>query len=342
MSPQDLLAVNTSSEEYNHRNKAGVFYAQSWLTVHYLFMERENGRQNVIEFLQRYSQRAPTEEDFRSVFSIGYADLRRELQRYVKRSTFPYQRLDTSAAKPEAGSFRRLERSEVLAALGELAVPLRPEVARRHFEASLELASDQPRAIAGLAELTASDDQEKAHGLFRQAAESENDDASIHYRYALSMIRSGDSPEQIVSQLRRSVEIDPSYGPAWAQLALTHVSMSSTPEDAIEIALRALNLLPARVDLAFCLMQTYLSKNDFIGAMNVVDQYLSIADDGRHVRRAHQLLAKAELRQAEKFVESGKLDDARSLLDHIDHELRDSLDFLLSRRLDKLKKEVEQ
>src|SRR5437660_1946334 len=87
-----LFAVDHSSPYYNEKNKANVFYAQSWALVHYLILGNKGQRlKQMGQFVDLLNAGKPVEAAFNEAFQITYEALERELREYIRRDTYPAQ-----------------------------------------------------------------------------------------------------------------------------------------------------------------------------------------------------------------------------------------------------------
>jgi hypothetical protein len=85
-----LLAVDHKSPHYNESSKAGMFYAESWALVHYLMNGNDQKRQpQLVRFIDLLNSGSPIEESFQQVFQVNFNTFQEELDRYIRRFTFP-------------------------------------------------------------------------------------------------------------------------------------------------------------------------------------------------------------------------------------------------------------
>lgn len=85
-----LLTVNRKSPYYNERDKAGIFYAESWALVHYLMLGNDGKRQQQLtRFLSQMNSGISPEENFRQSFQTDYKTIEDELRSYIRKFQFP-------------------------------------------------------------------------------------------------------------------------------------------------------------------------------------------------------------------------------------------------------------
>src|SRR5262249_17716070 len=96
-----LFSIGTNSPHYNERDKAGIFYGESWALVHYLmFGDRAHGDQ-FKRFLQRIANGDDAAKAIESIYGTTLDVIEQELETYVRRGNLTAQRI-TGVANPEA------------------------------------------------------------------------------------------------------------------------------------------------------------------------------------------------------------------------------------------------
>ncbi|HEX8775902.1 MAG TPA: tetratricopeptide repeat protein [Pyrinomonadaceae bacterium] len=85
-----LLTVDRNSPHYNERDKVGIFYAESWVLVHYLMLSDEGKRQGQLtRYISQMNTGMSEEENFRQSFGTDYKTMEDELRSYVRKFLFP-------------------------------------------------------------------------------------------------------------------------------------------------------------------------------------------------------------------------------------------------------------
>lgn len=129
-----------------------MFYAQSWLLVHYLHWGRGDqsfGEDNV-RFLELSEAGTPVSEAFELAFGQPVDDLDARISRYFA-SGLPYRRTTLNEpVTPPTLEVRQLSKVEVAAMLGAFMLADQPERARAYYEIALLEEPDNARALSGL------------------------------------------------------------------------------------------------------------------------------------------------------------------------------------------------
>jgi Protein of unknown function (DUF1570) len=260
----DLVTATTDSAAYNESDRAGIFYAQAWATVHYLLSDPARSRQ-VVRYLDALADGKDTDAAFREAFGREYVDLRRELERYVASSRFAFQRVPL----PEvAVSVDRepLAPARALALLGDFVAsyqPPRRDQAAAHFDAALELDATEPIALAGRGLVQELDgDLDAAFAAYERAAASAPQDPHPSLLLGLAGVerlrRLGvpavSTPEQQQlartsrAALERVLELSPQLAVARVALGLTYL-WEGDPRAGIAVLTEAKRTSPSRPEL---------------------------------------------------------------------------------------------
>lgn len=149
----DVLRATPESAAYG-ASEARMFYAQSWLLVHFLG-NYEQAERRLPAILSTVSRAAEPEEALSRILGQSVEEIEGALRRYSRRGQFSYRRIPRSAS-PSAVRVSRVDPAAMHARLGDLLAE-RPQpsvaLARRHFESALRLDPSQRLAVEGLARL---------------------------------------------------------------------------------------------------------------------------------------------------------------------------------------------
>ncbi len=120
MSLDALTAVAYNSPEYNEKSKAGVFYAQSWLLTHMLYLSNTY-RSKFSTFLSTVIATNSSESAFREVYGKSLAEVSKDLESYAASNSVNIAvfeaKLEKSAERPLAQPASDLEAGIVQADL---------------------------------------------------------------------------------------------------------------------------------------------------------------------------------------------------------------------------------
>jgi tetratricopeptide (TPR) repeat protein len=220
----NLFDADHSSPYYNEKNKASVFYAESWALTHYLTMrDAQEKTHRLGEFLDLLAKGvAPNEAAART---IGDAkSLESELRKYVQQSKFGA--VPRSLPKIDQNTFQThgLPDAESLAIRADfMAHDHHPAEARAMLEEALKMDPKLAAACESLSFLSLQEGKrDEAEKWARQAVELNPQSYWGNYYYARSLLMSRPDDESIgkaQASLRTVVKINPAFGPAYDNLA---------------------------------------------------------------------------------------------------------------------------
>lgn len=239
----DFFSVtHWSPEYYNEGTRRGVFYAQSWALVHYLYLQAEGGRTQLTEFLELQGE-LPKAAAFEQAFGTSPEELERQLRRYVRSRSFTYRRADLPTANlSERIPIRTMTEPEALARLGELLAVqgiFRFKEGDAYLRTALEKDGDlvDGHVGLGLLQLHAGNwgDADKMFGHFQAARRLAPEDRRISFLMAQARARRGDPPAELRAELTRMVNANQRFLDAWRLLAWSWSGETENLEEAIRV-----------------------------------------------------------------------------------------------------------
>ena len=78
-----LFSIDTDSPHYNERDKAGIFYGESWALVHYLMLGDRARQDQFRKFLQRVGRGDDAAKAIEATYGITLDVIEEELRSYV-------------------------------------------------------------------------------------------------------------------------------------------------------------------------------------------------------------------------------------------------------------------
>ena len=195
MKSADFFNVQHNSSVYNesgdHRN---VFYAQSWLTVHYIY-DNQLFAKLVSYFDLVVNHHATVEEALQKGFGMSPAELDKTLQQYFNNNQFRYYRVPMPAGiESSSYTVKPMSQPDMKAVLADVHMhsPDYAQQAQQEFEEVLKLQPDNAAALRGLGYgALRQHDFEKAGEYFARAAERDSNDPRVLYYSALLAQQAG-------------------------------------------------------------------------------------------------------------------------------------------------------
>ena len=227
-----LAAVDHNSPLYNERDKAGIFYAESWLLVHMLYLS--NGyRDNYSKFVLAIANGKPMAEACETVYGKSLSDVGKDLSAYARSDRFYGAlfdvKLEKSAEDPQVSDASALDSGLVLADL--LGVIGKREEARSAFERLGKENPDKPEIEESLGYLAwQSGDAGSARQHFSRAFAAGSKDPQMCFHYAVLERQASSGTKEVLPALRKAVELKPDYVEARLQLGFELVSQKNFKE----------------------------------------------------------------------------------------------------------------
>jgi tetratricopeptide (TPR) repeat protein len=222
--------------------------------VHYLLRDPDaNKNQFLAHFLKILDETEDSEEAARKAFG----DLKKfgeRIESYTRQPAFQYQRLkpQTNFSDKEI-AVRQLSSAEVLAIQADFL--LHTGHGKEAITMLKEAIQQQPTLAAAHSSVGYYDyqqhDNDAAEKEFNEALKFDPQDFRAYYFLAEITLRSSDyqqnNTQQIIKNLEKVVQINPSFAPAHAFLSAAYRQQKETKEKALVAAMRAAKLDPTRL-----------------------------------------------------------------------------------------------
>jgi Tfp pilus assembly protein PilF len=254
---EELLQVDHNSPYYNEANRTSVFYAESWTIVHYLMLDPDAHKRQLLQnFLNAWDASGNQLEAAQKAFG----DLKKfgaTMEAYARQDRFFIGNFKTSLhADPKSYSSRVLPEAEVDASRGEFYVHTqRPKEARAALNAAVQAAPNLSAAHEGLGELAfMQQNLETAEQEFATAVQLNSTNFLAYYFKARSHMRHGMAqPEDagsIAADLEKAISINPNFAPAYSLVASIYSMRAETREKAFAAGRKAVLLEPGNLNYA--------------------------------------------------------------------------------------------
>jgi hypothetical protein len=286
--PLPLATFFTIPVPAHDRWRQRLYYAQSWLLVHYLMTERVDGRKQMGAFLNASASGKDLEAAFRQSFGVGYAEMEKELSRYVEGRAMGYYRVPIAkAALPKALDARRVAPPEAEALLADLVAQLPGREAEGRERLTRVLQQDPQQAVAR--EAMAALDRPPViymlvHGVSDAVENAQNDElAALSVRVAEAM--GGDEPPtaavagELEAAVRAFTDRSPRNAEGFLLLAGLRRKLGAEPAEIGAILEKAVAAEPGAVAPRVQLAQWYRAREDFEAARRVLGEGAARATD---------------------------------------------------------------
>ncbi|HWR35804.1 MAG TPA: tetratricopeptide repeat protein [Clostridia bacterium] len=305
----DLFSVAHESNAYNESGHARqLFYAQSWLVVHWIF---DNQKMNELGqyFDLSMNRKVPIADAIRQAFGMDAKQFDKVIYEYWRAGRGTMHRVPAPVPL-ELPSFTvsKLTDAQALAIVADLHAHVADHHAQAVEEFKQVLANDPNNPIAhrgvGLAYLRSGDFDLAAQHLQR-AAQLNPNDSRAHYYYAVLLnrgsqtdVRIASKAQQILFELQRAVDLDQQYADAYHLLAWTSLLLDR-PEPALAQMRRAVELSPRNEVYLLNLAQMQMFNNKYDDAKGLL-QHLQNSQDSKIATQATEVLTSLDTRRTQQ------------------------------------------
>lgn len=254
ISTMELFHTTADGENYNEEDRTRVFYAKSWLLVHYLlFGKREGARSALNDFLNANSEDMPLDEAFQKGVGMEYAKMDADLGKYVRDGQYSLGVLKVDPRGKLQGTFLPASQVEVEMAMAKLASASgRQEAGLAHAETAVRLAPDKAECWDTLAGLQTMSIEEGGYEAAKKAVALGSKDAWSYIilaqqRTRIAMTSGEMSPNEareIANQLERGIAINPYYQRTYRILARTMADVGKYMDGDVQALRQGVTFFP--------------------------------------------------------------------------------------------------
>lgn len=298
-----LFKVDASSPYYHEENKSSIFYAESWALTH---MIQVSDARNHTQHLHDYMVRLADHEDAVTAATEVFGDLKKfesSLAAYIGYGSYNQFVMNSAAAPIDESSYTvqpltapesDVDRADVLAAVGRL------DDARTLLDSVIKQDPNSSKAYEIMGELAyRRHDTAEALKWYSQAIHLNSTSYLAHYYFAQTAMAHGSAdPAQIESSLRQAIQLNPSFAPAYNQLAMYYGMHHQNLEEAQSLITQAVKLDPGQFVYRFNAVNILMARSNFDGAQKVLDACLKLARNPQQVDTVQSRLAQLKQIQA--------------------------------------------
>jgi tetratricopeptide (TPR) repeat protein len=310
-----LFAVDYKSPYYNESNKMNIFYAESWMFMHYLMQaDGEKHRPQLTKFVELLRAGATTDSAFQQAFQNSVAAVEKDFRAYIQASklmgtsvTFGYLP-DYSSAMQAAP----LSEADARAYLGDLLLHThRMLEAESELQQALALDSESLLAHTALGMMRIQQGQmsdARAHLAKALQVKSENYLLHYYYAYALSDLNLNehrivsnyppDIAETMRAELNKAIALQPDYAESYWLLGFVNLVRNEQIDESIELLKKGLAVTSTNHRVLYMLAQLYMRKERFAEARQLLIPIAQTSSDSE-LREQAATLADAITRAEE-------------------------------------------
>ncbi|MFL6210119.1 MAG: peptidase MA family metallohydrolase [Pyrinomonadaceae bacterium] len=308
---EELLNVAYDSPIYNEGDKSSIFYAESWVLMHYLLQGDKRERiAQLARFNELRASGQPLAESFRQAFQLDIKTLEGQLRAYIANDIYA----STTYTAPQPILFnaelrtRQLSEAEAQSYLGDLLYHSnRLTEAEAHLGQALARAPELALAHATLGMVRVRERRyAEAVKELRQAVAADTQNYLVHYYLAEALSRQSLGPDNVIvrypaavaadmrAALQQAIKLNPNCAEAYHLLGFLNMVNEEDLPAATVLLQRARQLRPERLQYAITLAQIYMRRAEFDAARNVLEQVLHSPNLDAH-RRADAQAARTSV-----------------------------------------------
>jgi Flp pilus assembly protein TadD len=305
------LNVEQSSPYYNEANQASVFYAECWALVHYLMVDPEAQKRQLLKnFLAAWDKSGNQIEAARQAFG-DLKEFGKVIEGYSRQTTF---RVVVYKNKEQPGNknlaTRSLTPGEVLALRGDCASH------RNKFELAAPLVKQavQLEPILAIGHealgyyLYRKEDHQGADREMTKAIELGSTSFVPPYYHGMLLLRGGlggaRAAEEAIKSFGKATAINPGFAPAFEGLAQAYSLAPETQEQAVDAGIQAAKLEPTNHAYATNLVYLLLNNDRVADARQLAQRLLEKAASAQEKQMAQELLNR--IKEREQWVQERK------------------------------------
>lgn len=302
-----LFTVDYKSPYYNEGNKMNVFYAESWMLMHYLLQgEGQKQRPKLAKFVDLLRANVTLTDAFQQAFEKSIDAFEKDFRSYVQGAKYmatgiTFERsLDFDSEMQSAP----VTEAEARAYLGDLLSHTRRfSDAETHLQQALTLNPDLPMAQAALGMLRVRQGRLNDARQYLEkavAANSQNYLTHFYYAYALSGLSmneyrivssySPDTAATMRSELKKAIALKPDFPESYALLGFVNVVRNEEVDETIDLLKRALNISRANHRILFMLAQLDIRQERFAEARQLLEPIVHNSPNPEMRQQAEALL----------------------------------------------------
>ena len=307
---QKLMPLGTLFNISNYQllqtgdHSRSIFYAESWALIHYLIQSGKS--EGLSNFLTALLGDIPPEKAFKDALKTDYAQMEKDLTKYVGKSSYQYQLFtlknkltfdaDMTASPMDEATFN--------AYLGDLLYHNnRADDAEPYLLTALKSQPDSSMANTTLGMVKIKQRKfDEAKIYLEKAISQDPKNQAAYYRYAYVLSREGRDEFGFVqkfdpataakmrSTLRKAIAINPSFTESYELLAFVDIVNNEELDDAVKQMMTALKYQPGNQAYALRIAELYNRQSKYADAGLIAEKISRTSDDAGIKRRADNLI----------------------------------------------------
>jgi len=306
-----LFKINNYALHQNADHSRSIFYAQSWALIHYLI---QSGKTSGLgKFLTLSMKDLPSEKAFQEAFQMTYAQMEKELKKYVEQNSYKYSLLTFKSklifdTEMQASPMSEAESN---AYLGDLLYHTnRADDAELYLQKAVVLDSASSMANTSLGMVKISQRKfDEAKKYLEKAISADQKNHLAFYRYAYLLSREdrdefgfvasfpAEKTAKMRESLKKAISINPKFTESYELLAFICLVNNEQLGEAISYLQTALKYQPGNQRYALRIGEIYLRQDKLAEASAIAEKVARTADEPGIKSQAENLVGQLKQRQ---------------------------------------------
>lgn len=298
-----LFKIDASSPYYHEEEKGNIFYAESWALTHMLEI---TDQQNKTQHLHDYAMLLANHEDPLIAAQKAFGDLRKlqsALDSYIGAGSYREFILNSAAASIDEKSYT----SKVLAPADSDAVRAdvlagvnRTQDARTLIDSILKADPNNVAARETMGRIAFREhDVPQALKWYGEAVKLDSQSYLAHYYFAqISLMQHGSGDDAAIeSSLKQAIQLNPSFAPAFNELAMFYGMRHRNLDEANQMIVKAVKLDPSQIVYRMNGANLLMMAGSFDSAAKVLATCLKLAKNPSEVAMVQSRLDQVQQMQ---------------------------------------------
>lgn len=306
-----FFGVSNAALHQNGNHSRSIFYAQAWAVIHYFLANKKSAEMS--KFLALSMKNVAGEKAFQDAFQMTYAQMEKELRRYMSQGTYQYTTATFANKLTFDADIRStpLSEADANAYLGDLLYHTnRADDAEPYLRTALTLDPDSSMANTTLGVVKVRQRKfDEAKIYLEKAISKDPKNHLAYYQYAYLLSRENRDefgytnsfpPEKTAKMrelLKKAIEINPSFTESYEMLAFVSLVSNEGIDEAIAAMQKALKLRPGSQRYAVRIAELYLRQEKFEMAAAIAEKIAKTSDEPETKKQADNLMEQLRVRK---------------------------------------------
>ena len=301
---ETLLEVDHRSPYYNETNRASVFYAESWAVVHFLMMDEDARKKELLKnFLAAWAKSGSQVDAARAAFG-DLKQFGKRIEAYSRQGSFRIGIVKGGqGAAEKTYAARSVSAGEALATRGDFfSHHNRVEQAQPVLEEAVKAEPNLPFVHEALGYFhyrrheTEEADKEMVEAIKLGAA-----GFAPQYFHGFFLMQKGgyggENAKEATGILEKAVQLNPEFAPAFEALSQAYAHSPETQKQAVNAGIKAVQLDPGQVVYSVNLAYLLLNNNRFSETRIMAQRIQAAATNAGEKQMAANMLQQVQQRE---------------------------------------------